>query len=358
MLLRVSNLVANVKSLLVDYNVLMNKKLRSLIFGIWGISGGLALTLVLFFWRGGLSPSPSVEEKPLPSQTASPIPASETPTLAPSPTLTATSTPTASPSPQPTSTSTPVPNLTPTYMPLTPSATSSYPMEIGFSVMGRPLEVYQFGTGPTERLIIAGVHGGYEWNTIALADELIQYIENYPKVIPSEVTLYILRALNPDGEARSHGAAGRANENGVDINRNFPAFWQADWSRKWCWDYLPITAGSIPVSEPETAAVINFVHSHNIDALISYHSAGLGIFPGGKPPDPISKQLADALASVSDYPYPPINTGCQYTGQLADWASLEGIAAVDIELTTHEETDLEQNMLILSIFLNWKPSVK
>lgn len=228
-------------------------------------------------------------------------------------------------------------------------------MVIGHSVAGRPLEVYQFGTGLSERLIIAGIHGGYEWNTIALADELIAHLEEHPEEIPSGVTLYILRALNPDGEARSQGAAGRANENGVDLNRNFPAFWSVDWPRDGCWDFLPITAGTSPVSEPETMALMGFVQRHNIDALISYHSAALGIFPGGKPPDPASIQLAEAVAAVSDYPYPPINTGCVYTGQLTDWASQEGIAAVDIELSNHQETDFEQNLVILSVFLGFMP---
>ena len=71
-------------------------------------------------------------------------------------------------------------------------------------------------------MIVAGIHGGYESNTIELADELIDYLDNYPEIVPPDQTLYILRALNPDGLARSKGFGGRANENNVDINRNFP----------------------------------------------------------------------------------------------------------------------------------------
>ena len=226
-------------------------------------------------------------------------------------------------------------------------------MVIGYSTAGRPIEVYRFGSGPSERLIIAGIHGGYEWNTIALADELIDYLKQHPQAIPPGVSLYILRALNPDGEARSHGYNGRANENGVDLNRNFPVGWQPDWSRDGCWNYVPITAGTHPASEIETIALMGFVQSHNFDALISYHSAALGIFAGGRPPDPESVRLAEAVAAVSDYPYPPIKTGCEYTGQLADWASQLGIAALDIELTNHEDTDFEQNLKILFVFLGW-----
>ena len=152
---------------------------------------------------------------------------------------------------------------------------------IGYSVKGLPLEVYTFGTGTHERMIVAGIHGGDEWNTITLANQLIAYINQYPKTIPEDVTLYILRDLNPDGEARSHDKYGRLNTNGVDLNRNFPYHWQADWDRAGCWNYLPTSGGSVGGSEPETQAVMNFIDSHTIEALISYHSAALGIFPGG-----------------------------------------------------------------------------
>ena len=226
---------------------------------------------------------------------------------------------------------------------------------IGYSVAGRPLEIYSFGSGNHERLIVAGIHGGYEWNTIALADELIAYLKQHPEIIPADTQLHILRAFNTDGEARSHSYSGRANENGVDLNRNFPTLWQADWPRTGCWDYGPITAGAYPASEPETIALMNFIQKRQIEALISYHSAALGIFPGGHPPDAASIRLAESLAAVSNYPYPPIDTGCLFTGQLIDWASAEAIAAVDIELTNHQLTDFEQNLLILGQFLAWRP---
>lgn len=237
--------------------------------------------------------------------------------------------------------------------PSSPPSTEG-PIIIGHSVAGRPLEVYRFGSGPTERMIVAGIHGGYEWNTIALADELITHLSQHPELVPPDKTLYLLRALNPDGEARAHGVEGRANENGVDLNRNWPVNWQYDWPRAGCWVYRSITAGWRPASEAETAALMDFLLHHRIDALISYHSAVLGIFPGGRPPDAASVSLAKAVARVSNYPYPPIDTGCEMTGMFADWASANGIAAIDLELTDHQHTDFEQNLTILSVFLNWK----
>ena len=270
-----------------------------------------------------------------------------TPTKAPS--ITTQPSATASPSPP---TITPLPP-NPTSIPPSSTPEIQQPQVIGSSVTGRPLEVYQFGLGPVEKLIVAGIHGGYEWNTIELADELIDYLDNYPEVVPPDQTLYILRALNPDGLARSKGFGGRANENNVDINRNFPSNWQAEWPRAGCWDYIPITGGKAAASEPETRALMSFIQAHDIQALISYHSSALGIFPGGQPPDAGSLSLAETLAAVSDYPYPPIDAGCVYTGQFVDWASDQGIPAVDIELTNHQDSDFEKNLAILSVFLDW-----
>ena len=231
------------------------------------------------------------------------------------------------------------------------------PTIIGFSAAGRPIEVYTFGAGEREYLIVAGIHGGYEWNTIALANELITHINEHPEVIPTDATLYIIRNMNPDGEARAHGVDGRVNHNGVDLNRNFPSEnWIAEWDRDGCWIYRPTTGGLYAGSEPETRTVMSFIKSHKIEAMISYHSAALGVFPGGVPWEEPSKQLAKALSKVTRYPYPPVDTGCEYTGTLADWAVENGVgAAVDMELRNHRDTDFDQNMKALKVLLSFEP---
>jgi hypothetical protein len=182
----------------------------------------------------------------------------------------------------------------------------------------------------------------------------MDYLAEHPEIVPRRISLYVLPALNPDGEARSHGWAGRANANGVDLNRNWPSNWQADWPKAGCWNYLPISGGTAPASEPEVAALMAFVLDREIEALISYHSAALGIFPGGQPPQPDSIRLAELVAEVTPYPYPPLDHGCLFTGQFADWAGDQGIAAIDLELSTHGSTDFEINLEVLEVFLNWR----
>lgn len=296
--------------------------------------------------------SPVVEPTSAPISTPNPSPpAALRPTQArsaTSPSLPAPWTPTPDAPPPPTRTAAPAAE---------PTATSfaSGPFTVGYSVAHRPLEMYRFGNGPNPYLIVAGIHGGYEWNTIALAQELIELLRERPELIPRRLSLYVLPSFNPDGETRSQGYDGRANENGVDLNRNWPSLWQAEWPTTGCWNYLPIHGGSGPASEPEVAALMNFILEYQIEAIISYHSAALGIFPGGHPLMAESVSLADAIAQVAPYPYPPIKGSCLYTGQFADWAADQGIPAVDVELTNHYETDFEINLRVLEVFVNWRP---
>ena len=229
------------------------------------------------------------------------------------------------------------------------------PQIIGTSTEGRPLEVYTFGDGEKERMIVAGIHGGDEWNTITLANQLIRHINQNPSLIPEDITLYLLPNLNPDGEARAHNKYGRLNQNGVDLNRNFPVNWKKEWSRDGCWNYLPTSGGTGPGSEVETQALMNFIDSHHLQVLISYHSAALGVFPGGLPWEEDSTRLAQSIAEVTSYPFPPLDTGCTYSGTLADYAVSAGIAAVDLELTNHYDTDFDQNLQVLDVLLHFAP---
>ena len=255
---------------------------------------------------------------------------------------------------------TPNPNYTPpvfeTSTPFT-LANGTRPTIIGFSLAGRPIEVYTFGAGEREYLIVAGIHGGYEWNTVALANELITHINEHPEAIATDATLYIIRNMNPDGEARAHGVDGRVNNNGVDLNRNFPSEnWTAEWDRDGCWIYRPTTGGLYGGSEPETRTVMSFIKAHKIEAMISYHSAALGVFPGGVPWEEPSIELAKALSKATRYLYPPIDTGCEYTGTLADWAVENGVgAAVDMELRNHSDTDFDENLKALKVLLSFNP---
>jgi len=58
---------------------------------------------------------------------------------------------------------TPIPYAIPTQSVQVPLYTYQETPIIGHSVKGRLLDVFQFGSGPRDLMIVAGIHGGYEW---------------------------------------------------------------------------------------------------------------------------------------------------------------------------------------------------
>jgi protein MpaA len=311
----------------------------------WGLNAlgilGLAVVLILYFSRPALTPASAAP--------AEPISVGHTPRPTRTPAPTSYYLPTVTPNPL----STPIEDYsTPTPFVFSGGSMASY---IGRSVEGRPIGLYTFGQGETRYLIVAGIHGGYESNTVDLANQLLVYISQHPEVIPNTDTLYIVPDMNPDAVARGRNSDARVNDNGVDLNRNFPTQnWVPNWDHGNCWNERPTTGGSYGGSEPETQAVMNFIRSHHIEAMISYHSAALGVFPGGVPWQPASEDLAQLLSDQTGYSYPPIDIGCTYTGTLADWAVENGVvAAVDMELSTHQSSDFTRNLRALKALLGF-----
>ena len=260
------------------------------------------------------------------------------------------STATARPSPSP------APSLTPQ-----PTATPAHIWTLGLSAGGNPIDIYRFGQGPTTIVLIGGIHGGYEWNTILLAYEMIDYFEQSPSEIPSGFSLYIIPAANPDGLATIIGhtgrfsaqelpagtTAGRFNANGVDLNRN----WDCKWQKEAQWQTETISAGSAPFSEPETRLVSDFLTSLPAAAVIWWHSAMPGVFPGGcNDRFPAALALADDYSSGSTYPVQKEFVSYHVTGDASDWLSLQGIPSISVELSTHKDTEFKRNLAgVLSV---------
>jgi hypothetical protein len=276
----------------------------------------------------------------LAAPTATPNIPTSTPTLRPLPTATATLVPpTAAPSPTPTR----VPP-TPT-RPATPTPTTvSVPTPganllagaIGTSQAGRPLNIYQLGTGPHAVIVVGGIDGGTEGNTTALVEQLIDTLAGQPALVPAELTLLFLPAANPDGVATGV----RWLNDGVDENRNWPT---PDWATDTYVSgptFIAGGGGAEPFSEPETRDLAAFVHQVRPELIVSYHSAA-GLVMSG----PAARRLGiDALYSnVVGYPAGDW-TAYPVTGDFAQWAENQGIATIEIELPDHSTTDFDDNL--------------
>jgi hypothetical protein len=245
------------------------KHLNGLMTGIWIVNAVILLMAVAgYAWYSGSIPAEA--------HTPAVLPDDPVHTLTPKPSITPVPPPTQRPTITPWPSPSPGPSLT------AAAALPANAQVIGYTLEKRPLEVYRFGNGPVHKLIVAGIHGGYEWNTIALADQLIVYLNDHPEHVPGDITLYILHDLNPDGLARGKTPDGRANANNVDLNHNWPYHWAADWSRSGCFNDRILSGGSGPGSELEVKALASFIKQIRPAALISYHSAAQAIFAGGK----------------------------------------------------------------------------
>jgi hypothetical protein len=250
----------------------------------------------------------------------------------------------ATPTPAP-----PLPTALPTHTVMPPFVEGPFP--IGYSVQQRPIMAYRLGRGPIERALIGGLHGGYEWNTVMLLTETLEYLSDNPAVIPAEITLHVVPVANPDGLAAGiDRVRGRMNAHRVDLNRNWDYHWQTTATHgRW-----PVFAGRFPFSEPETIALRDFILEREMNAVVFYHSAFAAVFSGAGVTASHTVELARTLAEATGYRYAPEGVPGQITtGDAIDWLTVNGITAVEVELTNHHDLDWEQNQRGLQAFLKW-----
>ncbi|MEM7531229.1 MAG: M14 family metallopeptidase [Chloroflexota bacterium] len=236
---------------------------------------------------------------------------------------------------------------------------------LGMSTNGHPIDLYtfrssQYVTSPTNTRVVfvGGIHGGYEWNTIALAYKAIDYFREHVETIPPTMTIQIIPSANPDGQVLVTGVPGRFeqnpvgnvmltarfNGNGVDLNRN----WDCNWAQIAYLGNVQISGGDAPFSEVETQILRDFLVDETQprpQAVIFWHSAAPGVFAGGCPDRyPAADALGRVYAQASGYPYQDLFTGYPVTGDATDWLSTQGIPAIVVELETHGLVEWEQNL--------------
>jgi Zinc carboxypeptidase len=232
--------------------------------------------------------------------------------------------------------------LTATVTPLPiPHITAQAPhMRVGQSVEGLDIVAWQFGNGSTRLVLIGGIHGGYEFNTVLLSQMLIEYFDQHPYDLLPGVSLTIIPMANPDGVMRGGGPEGRLNARGVDLNRN----WDCDWSKQAVWGITPVDPGTAPLSEPESAALAQFLMAQPPDAVIWYHSA-IGIIAQGECDghSPGQDWLPGLLSDATGYPVHHFDY-YEVTGDASNWLAKMGVPAVVTELASKDEPEFRRNL--------------
>jgi murein tripeptide amidase MpaA len=154
------------------------------------------------------------------------------------------------------------------------------------------------GDGRILSMRIPDPHGTYKKHPdeprLLIAREPGEFGGEYYRVLP-EGTIKdydgLKITLNPDRE-------------GLDLNRNFPAYWRQEFEQK--------GAGPYPASEPEVRAMVDFLVNHpNIGAAISFHThSGVILRPMGTQSDDDMtpedlwqyKRFSDLGARLTGYP--------------------------------------------------------
>lgn len=229
---------------------------------------------------------------------------------------------------------------------------------IGTTVKNNPITAYHYGEGATELIFVGGIHGGYEWNTVLLARELMEYLTKNPTILPKNIQVTIIPVLNPDGLSKAVGTtgtfstkdipssestviAGRFNGNNVDLNRNF----DCDWKKEGVWQTKKVSGGESAFSEPESQAIKKYVESKKPTAVVVWYSAAGGVFASNCH-EGVSKEtaaLTKLFAKASTYPSYESFDFYATTGDMVNWLAKKGIPAISVILTNHTDTEWSKN---------------
>lgn len=238
---------------------------------------------------------------------------------------------------------------------------------IGKSVEGRPIEAFTYGNGKTHLVFVGGIHGGYEWNSVLLAYQFIDYLNTYPEFVQKNMTVTVIPSANPDGVYKIIGKdgrfaitdvptgvstiPGRLNANDVDLNRNFDCKWQAEAT----WKNKPVSAGSAVFSEPEARAIRDYILKDNPVAVIFWHSMSGSVFASkcenGILPETLN--IMNVYAKASGYLAVKTFDSYAVTGDSESWLASINIPAITVELKTHETVEWEKNLAGIKALFNY-----
>ena len=206
----------------------------------------------------------------------------------------------------------------------TASARTGPTIQLGRSWLGRPIRAVEEGSPSGTRVLVVGSIHGNETAGIAVARAL-------ERVFPSDLDLWIIPDLNPDGVADGT----RQNAHGVDLNRNFP------------WHWRPMSgvyaSGPRPLSEREARIAQSLILRLHPHVTIWFHQHLNLVWASGG-----NRQIEKTFARVSGLPYHPMP---QLAGSAVSWQNntLPDTTAFAAELPAGQPTAAEINRYVRAV---------
>ena len=211
---------------------------------------------------------------------------------------------------------------------------------MGYSVRGRPIVAYYFGSGSTTILFTGGMHGS-EPSSTSTMQAWVQYLQANAHTLPADKRIVVVPNTNPDGIA----AGSRNNANNVNLARNYPT---NNWSSsiETASGTLEHGGGTEPGSEPETKALMSLTNQVRPRLQISYHAQGR-LVGANKVADSVA--IGSIYAGIVGYGTMYDNAeevmGYTITGEYEEWMGEKmGIPAILIELPSHSGNYLQSQL--------------
>jgi g-D-glutamyl-meso-diaminopimelate peptidase len=206
---------------------------------------------------------------------------------------------------------------------------------IGSTEFGKEIWAVKVGKGNESIIILAG-HHGREWLTCSLVMTMLeQYVHayadeqhryGYNTSILDDVAIWFVPMVNPDGIRvqqegvhflpkhlqekliRMNGDSRnferwKANGQGLDLNRQYPAGWNAI-KESIRVPYYQFFKGDFPLQAKETRAVVDFTRSITPLMAVTYHSSGRVLYWNFTSDQAILKRdltVAKKLSNITGY---------------------------------------------------------
>ncbi|RWR03683.1 murein peptide amidase A [[Pantoea] beijingensis] len=215
----------------------------------------------------------------------------------------------------------------------------------GASRLGAPLLWFPAPQADDDSgLILAGTHGDETAAVVTLSCAMRTLQASHRRH-------HVVLAVNPDGCQLGL----RANAQGVDLNRNFPA---ANWQHGdtvYRWNSAAekrdviLSAGNAPASEPETQALCNLIHQLKPAWVVTFHE------PLGCVEDPHTSMLGQWLAKKMTLPL-VTSVGYATPGSFGSWCADLSLPCITAELPAISADESSETFLHAMIdLLTWQP---